>query len=196
MLTLASTSPTRKALLLNAGIAFEAVAPGVNERALEAANLVERADPSKVAMRLAEAKALAVPGAAVIGADQVLELDGVILHKAASVAEARERLDVLCGRSHRLHTAVALALAGALVWSFNDTSTLTMRSFTHRERDAILAAEGDALLGSAGAYRIEGPSLTLFEKIEGDHFAILGLPLLPLLQALRVHAPQTLELKL
>jgi septum formation protein len=196
MLTLASTSPTRKALLLNAGIAFEAVAPGVNERALEAANLVERADPSKVAMRLAEAKALAVPGAAVIGADQVLELDGVILHKAASVAEARKRLDVLCGRSHRLHTAVALALAGALVWSFNDTSTLTMRSFTHRERDAILAAEGDALLGSAGAYRIEGPSLTLFEKIEGDHFAILGLPLLPLLQALRVHAPQTLELKL
>jgi septum formation protein len=195
MLILASTSPTRKALLLNAGIAFEAVASGVNERELEAANLVERGSPEKVALKLAEAKALAVPGEAVVGADQVLELDGVILHKAGSIAEARDRLDALRGKPHRLHTAVALALAGVLVWSFVDTSILTMRSFSAAERDAVLAVEGETVLGSAGAYRIEGPSLTLFERIEGDHFAILGLPLLPLLAALRAHAPHVLEPK-
>jgi septum formation protein len=193
VLILASQSPTRKALLENAGIAFEAIPAGVNEREIERANLVERLAPDLVALGLAQAKALAVGGAAVVGADQILELDGSILHKATDLEEARARLDELSGRTHHLHTAVALAKSGEIVWHHVETATLTMRSFTDAERDAVLAAEGDHVLGSVGAYRLEGPSVQLFERIEGDYFAILGLPLLPLLAALREHAPAALK---
>jgi septum formation protein len=193
MLILASQSPTRKALLRNAGIAFEAKSPGVNERAIEAAVAVEHPAPGAVAEHLAVAKALAVDGKAVIGADQVLDLSGTILHKATTRAQAADRLDQLRGRTHQLHTAVALAAAGTLVWRHVATATLAMREFSEIERDALLALEGDEVLGSAGAYRLEGPSLRLFERIEGDYFSILGLPLLPLIAALRDHAPWTLE---
>lgn len=193
MLILASTSPTRKALLANAGIAFEAVAARVNERDIEAEALVEGVSPPELALRLAEAKAGSVEGAAVIGCDQILELEGSVLHKAANLDEARSRLDQLKGRTHALHSAVALARDGRLVWSAIETARLTMRRFTDTERDAVLAAEGEAVLGSVGAYRLEGPSVRLFERIEGDYFTILGLPLLPLLGALRQHAPRTLE---
>jgi septum formation protein len=193
MLILASQSPTRKALLRQAGIAFDAVPARVNERELEAANPVERRSPGKVALLLAEAKALSVPGAVVVGSDQILELDGKIQHKAATVGEARQRLDQLRGRTHRLHTAVAVARSGAIVWRHSEMARLTMRDFTEAERDAALAAEGDGILGSVGCYRMEGPSIRLFERVEGDYFAILGLPLLPLIAALRVHAPDALE---
>lgn len=189
MLILASGSPTRKALLQNAGIAFEAIAAGVNERAVEAALPVERRSPADIASALAEAKALAVPGDVVIGADQVLSLDGDILHKVASLDDARTRLDLLAGRTHELHSAVALAMNGMIVWRCAETARLTMRRFTPAERDVVLAMEGEAMLGSTGAYRLEGPSIRLFETIAGDYFAILGLPLLPLLAALRQHAP-------
>ncbi len=193
VLILASQSPTRKALLENAGIAFEAIPARVNEREIERANLVERLAPDLVALKLAEAKALAVPGPVVVGADQILELEGRILHKAADLEEARARLDELGGRTHRLHTALALAKSGEVVWRNVETAVLTMRSFSVAERDAVLAAEGEAVLGSVGAYRLEGPSIRLFERIEGDYFAILGLPLLPLLAALREHAPAALK---
>lgn len=193
MLILASQSPTRKALLRHAGIAFEAVAPRVNERAVEAAMAVEERTPVAVAERLAAEKALAVQGEAAIGADQILDLDGTILHKAETPEAARTRLDQLRGRSHQLHTAVALAMSGAIVWRHAASATLTMRDFTPSERDAVLEAEGADILGSTGAYRLEGPSLRLFARIEGDYFSILGLPLLPLLTALREHAPWTLE---
>jgi septum formation protein len=193
MLILASQSQTRKGLLQNAGIAFEAMPARVNERDIEAASLVERRSPADVALSLATAKALSVSGLLVVGSDQVLDLDGTILHKAANLTEARSRLDQLRGRTHRLHAAVVLAKDGTIVWSFVDTVSLTMRSFTDAERDAVLAAEGDGVLGSVGAYRLEGPSIHLFEKIEGDYFSILGLPLLPLIAALRAHAPETLE---
>jgi septum formation protein len=193
MLILASQSPTRKALLQQAGIAFEAVPARVNERAIEAVVAVERRPSPEVASRLAAAKALSVRGHAVVGADQVLELDGTILHKASDLAEARKRLDQLRGRTHQLHAAVALAKDGAIVWDTVVSAQLTMRDFSAAERDAMLAAEGEAVLGSVGAYRIEGPSIRLFESVEGDYFSILGLPLLPLLAALRHHAPETLE---
>ena len=190
---LASQSPTRKALLQNAGIACEAIPARVNEREIERGNLVERAGADRVALKLAEAKALAVPGAAVIGADQILELGGEILHKAATLEEARQRLDQLRGRTHHLHTAVALAMSGGVVWRHVEPASLTMRSYSDAERDAVLEEEGETVLGSVGAYRLEGPSVRLFERIEGDYFAILGLPLLPLLAALRQHASEVLR---
>ena len=193
MLILASQSPTRSALLHNAGIAFKAVPARVNERDIEAAGPVEHRSAAAVAARLAEAKALSVPGEFVIGADQVLELDGTILHKASDLAEARTRLDELRGRTHQLHAAVALAKDGAIVWETVVSAQLTMRDFSAAEREAVLAAEGEAVLGSVGAYRIEGPSIHLFASVEGDYFSILGLPLLPLLAALREHAPEALE---
>jgi septum formation protein len=192
MLILASQSQTRKALLEQAGIAVKAIAARVNEREIETRNPVERRTPALVALLLAEAKALSVLGEVVIGADQILELDGEILHKAASLEEARSRLDRLRGRMHRLHTAVVLVRSGNVVWRHVETAALTMRAFSDGECDAVLAEEGEAVLGSVGAYRLEGPSIRLFEKIEGDYFAILGLPLLPLLAALRQHAAETL----
>ena len=193
MLILASTSPTRKALLANAGIAFEAVRARVNERDVEAEALVEGVSPEALALRLAEAKARSVEGEAVVGADQILELDGGVLHKAGDIEEARRRLDQLRGRVHVLHTAAVLMRDGRPAWSTVETARLAMRAFSDSERDAVLEAEGDEVLGSVGAYRLEGPSIRLFERIEGDYFAILGLPLLPLIAALRQHAPAALE---
>lgn len=193
MLILASQSPTRRALMANAGIAFDAVPVRVNERAIEAEALRENVVPAEIALRLAKAKALAWEAEAVIGSDQILAVDGEILHKAASLAEARERLNRLRARTHELHTAVALSVGNRLVWRHVETARLTMRAFSDDERDLVLAAEGEAVLGSVGAYRLEGPSVRLFETIEGDYFTILGLPLVPLLRALRHHAPHTLE---
>lgn len=193
MLILASESPTRKSLLAGAGLAFTAVPARVNEREVEAAALVNGATPILVAQELAEAKALAVPGGVVIGADQVLALDDTLLHKTRDLDEARSRLDALRGRTHHLHAAVALAIEGRVVWSTADTAELTMHDFTAAERDRVLALEGPAVLGSVGAYRIEGPSIRLFERVVGDYFTILGLPLLPLLSALRTHAPEVLS---
>ncbi|HHY50175.1 MAG TPA: hypothetical protein GYA10_10555 [Alphaproteobacteria bacterium] len=193
MLVLASGSPIRKALLEGAGIAVTAISADVNERAIEAAALGENAAPARIAVLLAKAKAEAVPGEVVIGADQVLELEGTILHKPDNIAEARRRLDALNGRTHVLHSGVALAQHGAVVWSACATSRLTMRAFDTAERDDYLAAEGNDVLTSVGAYRYEGRGIRLFERIEGEHSAILGLPLLPLLAALRRHAPHLIK---
>ena len=190
MLILASESKTRKALLHGAGLVFEARPAGVNEREIESVAVMNGASPELVAQELAEAKALAVAGDVVIGADQVLALDGELLHKAADLEAARRQLDRLRGKTHQLHAAVSLAKAGRVVWSTVDTAELTMHEFSDAERDLVLALEGEAVLGTVGAYRIEGPSIRLFERIEGDYFTILGLPLLPLLAALRTHAPE------
>jgi septum formation protein len=190
MLILASESKTRKALLAGAGLAFDARASGVNEREIEATAVMNGATPELVAQELAEAKATALAGDVVIGADQVLALEGELLHKTRDVESARQQLDRLRGKTHELHAAVALAVRGRVVWSRVETAALTMHEFTDTERDRVLALEGNAVLGSVGAYRIEGPSIRLFESIEGDYFTILGLPLLPLLTALRTHAPE------
>lgn len=193
MLILASQSETRKSLLLQAGLRAEAVGAGIDERALEAG---AQLGPPQTAQRLAEAKALAVsrrrPEAAVIGADQVLAFDGAVLHKPENLAAARAQLDRLSGRSHELHSGIALARNGALLWSSVETARLTMRGFSAAERDQVLALEGPDIITSVGAYRLEGPSIRLFAAIEGDYFTILGLPLLPLLAALRLHAPDLL----
>jgi septum formation protein len=190
MLILASRSPARKALLAGAGLTFETRPADVKERAIEVSRAGDA--PETVARALAEAKALAVAGDAVIGADQVLAVSDRLLHKAGTLAAARDQLLGLRGRTHALHSGVALAIGGAIAWSHVDTALLTMRAFSEAELDAVLAQEGAAALASVGGYRLEGPSIRLFETIEGDYFTILGLPLLPLLAALRTHAPQTL----
>jgi septum formation protein len=195
MLILASNSATRKALLAGAGLRFEASPAQIDERALEA-ELLGKA-PEAIARTLAEAKALDVSrrnhGATIIGGDQVLAFGGELLHKPADFAAARSQLDRLRGKLHHLHCGVALARDGALLWSETHSARLLMRDFTDTERDDVLALEGEAVLGSVGAYRLEGPSVRLFAAIEGDYFTILGLPLLPLLTALRLHAPKTLS---
>jgi septum formation protein len=197
MLILASRSPTRRQLLAGAGFSFAAEPVEIDERGLEAAWRAAGAAPVDIARRLAAAKAATVavhhPDAVVIGADQVLVVEGELLHKADDLTSARAQLDRLRGRAHRLHAGVALAVAGRVVWDHVETAELAMRRFSETEREAILAAEGDAVLGSVGCYRLEGSSVRLFESVRGDYFTILGLPLLALIDALRRFAPAELE---
>jgi len=197
MLILASRSPTRKALLEQAGLDFSMVPAEIDERLWETQAIEAGADGRDVALLLARKKAEAVaaahPDAIVIGADQTLGLGPALLHKPASRAAAIDQLERLRGKTHRLHAGVALVCKGELVWSDVDTAELTMRDFSPAERDDILAREGDAALTSVGGYRLEGPSIRLFETVNGDYFTILGLPLLSLLAALRNFAPETLQ---
>lgn len=194
MLILASRSQTRKALLTGAGLGFECHAAPIDERALEAEALAAGADARDVALLLARHKAEVVSaghaGALVIGADQVLSLGTELLHKPANRTDAARQLDHLRGKTHRLHAAVTLVRDGALLWSDIETAELSMRDFSAAERDIVLDLEGEAILHSVGGYRLEGPSIRLFETVSGDYFTILGLPLLPLLAALRELAPQ------
>lgn len=191
LLVLASGSATRRGLLEAAGIDVEVRPADVDEGAIRDSLLRGNGFVSheSIAMALAEAKAKAVsanlPDAIVIGADQVLSFDGRLFEKPKSVAEAREHLLFLRGKSHALHSAVALAQAGNVVWQNTETAVLTMRNFSEAALDAYLARAGDIVTTSVGAYQIEGPAIQLFEKIEGDHSTILGLPLLPLLSELR-----------
>jgi len=187
---LASTSASRRALLTNAGVIFEARAPGVDEDAAKASLLADGASPREVADALAELKAIRVsartPGL-VIGADQTLDLGGVLVDKAESLEEARERLQRLRGRSHKLHSAVVVASGGAPIWREVETATLWMRDISDAFLEAYLQENQADLLSSVGCYRLEGPGVQLFEKIEGDYFTILGLPMLGLLDLLRRH---------
>ena len=123
----------------------------------------------------------------VIGSDQTLDLDGALYDKAEDLAAARARLQLLRGRTHRLHSAVVVARDGAPIWREVVTASLTMRDFSDAFLEAYLANEGEAALGSVGCYRLEGAGAQLFSKIEGDYFAILGLPLMGLLDLLRRH---------
>ena len=197
MLILASQSTTRKALLEQAGLRFSTAPAHIDERALETAALNAGGDGRDVALLLARHKAEAVanahPGAIVIGADQTLSLGTELLHKPTDRADAVVQLDHLRGKTHRLHAAVTLVCDSQVLWSDLQTAELTMREFTDAERDDVLNREGDAILAAVGGYRLEGPSIHLFEKVVGDYFTILGLPLLPLLAALRAIAPETLN---
>lgn len=196
MLILASQSTTRKALLEQAGLVFSTAPAALDERTIETGAIAAGGDGRDVALLLAQAKAASVsgrhPGAIVIGADQTLALGTELLHKPANRDDAVAQLDRLRGKTHRLHAAVSLVQDGALLWSDIQTAELTMRDFTDAERDDVLDLEGPAALASVGGYRLEGPSIRLFETVSGDYFTILGLPLLPLLAALRSFAPQTL----
>lgn len=186
--TLASKSAARAQVLSAAGVAFETVGAGVDEGAVKATLLAKGAGPAEIAAALAEEKALAVSRGReglVIGADQTLDLDGELIDKAESLDEARARLQHLGGRTHRLHSAVALAQAGEVVWRETPAATLTMRTASDGFIDAYLARHGEGLLGSVGCYRLEDDGVQLFETIEGDYFTILGLPLMGLLAQLR-----------
>ena len=187
---LASKSAARRAVLDGAGVAYEAVVAGVDEDAVKTRMLATGAGPREVADALAELKAVRVScnrQGFVIGADQTLDLDGRLYDKADDVATARDRLITLRGKTHRLHSAVVVARDGAPIWRETATATLTMRDFSDAFLDAYLATEGEAALGSVGCYRLEGPGAQLFSNIEGDYFAILGLPLMGLLDLLRRH---------
>ena len=189
-IVLASKSPTRSALLSGAGIAFDTVSPGVDEDAVKAGLLAEGASARDIADALAELKALKIsnsrPGF-IIGADQTLEFDGALYDKVETVEAARERLRLLRGKSHKLHAAVVVARDGAAIWRDLVTVSLTMRPFSDAFLEDYLATEGANALGSVGCYRLEGPGAQLFSRIDGDYFAILGLPLLGLLDLLRRH---------
>ncbi|MEZ0302850.1 MAG: Maf family nucleotide pyrophosphatase [Hyphomicrobiaceae bacterium] len=190
-LVLASGSSSRRRLLEAAGLTFRVVPPDVDETALKGTLLAQTPKPSAatVAETLARAKCEAVSGriagAVVIGADQVLALDEELFDKPPDVAAARAQLLRLRGTTHHLLTAVALAQEGRTVWQCMETATLTLRNFSPMALDRYLAVAGDRVTRSVGAYEIEGPAIQLFERIEGDYFTILGLPLLPLLAELR-----------
>lgn len=190
-LILASGSRARKNMLSAAGVVFEVVPADVAEDAITSAMIsqsdcVEAAD---IAGALAAEKALSVarahPKALVIGSDQVLALGRRMFSKAANVSEARETLTALRGRAHELVSAVALASGNDVVWQTVESAQLTMRPFSGDFLDDYLSRAGDRILGSVGCYEIEGVGSQLFERVEGDHFTIMGMPLLPLLNELR-----------
>jgi septum formation protein len=186
---LASASPTRSALLRNAGIDFTVMPTQIDERGVEAPLVASARPPAEIAAALAEAKALSVlaegRAAFVIGADQVLSADGRPWHKPADIAEARDQLIALSGRTHELHSAIAVARDGSIAWRHCESVRMTMRPLAADFIDDYLVRVGEDALKSVGAYQIEGPGIQLFERIEGDYFAVLGLPLLPLLAYLR-----------
>ena len=186
-LVLASQSLTRQALLANAGIDFEALAADLDERAMQQASGLLA--PGDIAALLAREKALSVssrqPGKYVIGADQTLALGERLFSKPAGRPQAAEQLAALAGRSHELHSAVAVARDGKIVFEAVAIAGMTMRRLGEAEIDVYLDQAGEAVTSSVGAYQLEGLGVHLFERIEGDHFTILGLPLLPLLGFLR-----------
>jgi septum formation protein len=184
---LASQSRARQMLLANAGLPFEAVTAAIDERAIQQqSGLLE---PGKIAALLAKEKALFVsakmPDRYVIGADQTLALGQRLFSKPAGRAPAAEQLGALAGNTHELHSAVAVARAGEILFSDVSIARMTMRQLSGEEIRTYLDAAGEAVTTSVGAYQLEGLGVHLFERIEGDHFTILGLPLLPLLAFLR-----------
>lgn len=188
-LVLASGSPFRKAMLVSAGVDVEAVPAEIDERAVEAPLKDSGVSPEDLAVILAEAKALEVserrPGALVLGCDQTLSLGDEVFHKPADMEGARRHLLALSGKTHQLNSAAVLVRNGEVLWRHVGIANLTMRKLEPAFIGRHLARVGDKALSSVGAYQIEGEGIQLFEKVEGDHFTIVGLPLLSLLSELR-----------
>lgn len=188
-LILASQSPFRRMLMENAGLAFSAEAAAIDERAVEGALSERNPTPPEVAETLAVEKARDVagrnPGALVIGSDQTLSLEGRVFHKPTDMAEAKSHLLSMSGRTHELNCGVALVRDGETLWNHVSIARLTMRPLSEDFVDRHLARVGTRVLASVGAYQLEGEGVQLFERIDGDYFTILGLPLLPLLAKLR-----------
>lgn len=191
MIILASKSAARTSVLSAAGVPFETHVAGVDEAAVKLGLLAEGQGPRAVADALAELKAVKVsrnrPGALVIGADQTLDLDGQLFDKVETMDEARERLQLLRGKTHKLHSAVVVARDGAPIWREVPPAKLTMRNVSDAFIDGYLAARGEGILGSVGCYQLENEGVQLFSRIEGDYFTILGLPLMGLFDFLRLH---------
>jgi len=188
-LILASGSPFRKAMLENAGVSVDAIPADLDERALEAPLAESGATPEEVALVLAEAKAVAVseehPGRLVLGCDQTLSLGDEVFHKPDDMEGARRHLLKLSGKTHQLNSAVVLVRDGETLWRHVAIASLTMRALDPAFIGRHLARVGNKALSSVGAYQIEGEGIQLFDKVEGDHFTIVGLPLLPVLKELR-----------
>ncbi len=186
-LILASQSKARQTLLANAGIEFESDPAAIDERAIQQSSGL--AAPGEVARLLAAEKARAVSsrrhGHHVVGADQTLALGTRIFNKPEGRAQAADQLRALSGRCHELHSAIAVVWDGKLLFEHVSVAHMTMRQLDDARIDTYLAEAGHAVTSSVGAYQLEGLGVHLFERIEGDHFTILGLPLLPLLAFLR-----------
>jgi septum formation protein len=187
---LASTSAIRVHLLTAAGVPFEAVPAGVDETTIKDALLAEGLGPRDIADALAEAKAVKVSSrrqGLVIGADQTLDFQGVLIDKSDNVDEARARLLEMRGKTHKLHCAMVVARDGTPIWREVVTSTLRMRPFSDDYLEGYLERNAPGILSSVGCYQLEGEGVQLFDRIEGDYFAILGLSLIPLFDLLRRH---------
>ena len=186
-LILASQSRARQMLLANAGIGFQAVPADIDERAVQQASGL--AAPGDIAALLAREKALWVssrhPGKYVVGADQTLALGDRLFSKPAGREQAAEQLRALAGYAHALHSAVAVARDGKILFAETAIARMSMRPLSEAEIKVYLDAAGEAVTSSVGAYQLEGLGVHLFDRIEGDHFTVLGLPLLPLLAFLR-----------
>ena len=186
-LILASQSRARQMLLASAGIAFEAIPADIDERAVQKNSGLSA--PGEIAKLLTQEKALSVslqkPGRYVVGADQTLALGDQLFSKPAGRAAAAVQLRLLSGNSHELHAAFAVARDGKILFADVSIAKMTMRSLSESGIEAYLNQAGDAVTTSVGAYQLEGLGVHLFERIDGDHFTILGLPLLPLLAFLR-----------
>jgi septum formation protein len=189
-LILASGSAVRRRMLEAAGLTFVVETPRMDEEAAKASFRAEDMKPRDQANALAELKALSVSRgrpAFVIGADQMLAIDGDVLDKPTDAEEARAHLQRLRGKTHELITAAVIAREGAIIWRHIDTPKLKMRAFSDAFLEDYMARAGEGTLRSIGAYQLEGLGAQLFERVEGDYFSVLGLPLLPLLAFLREH---------
>ena len=184
---LASGSQIRRQILTDAQVSFDVIKAGTDEDALKADNA--HLSPADMALFLARAKAADVSareaGALVLGADQTMELEGALLDKLSRRELAPDRLRAMRGKPHHLHAGLALCRDGETVWTHQQTSTLHVRDFSDAFLERYLQTAGDELTASVGAYAYEGVGAQLFDRVEGDFHAVLGLPLLPLLAALR-----------
>lgn len=188
-LVLASASPFRRMLLENAGIAFQAKAADIDERAIEGEVERQGSSPEEVALILAEAKARnvgqAFPDDIIIGSDQTMSLGARVYHKPRDMSEARDHLMSLSGRVHQLNSGIVLTRGNDILWKHVSSARMSVRPLRPEFIDAHLARVGNKALASVGAYQLEGEGIQLFDKIDGDYFTILGLPMLPLLAKLR-----------
>lgn len=190
-LILASKSASRRLILENAGVGFAAISSNVDEESAKESLREAGLKPSEQTHELAKLKAIKLsrnyPQAFIIACDQMLALDGEVYDKAQTMPEARERLKLFRGKTHYLHNGMVVYKSGEFIWRYDNSQKLKMRDFSDEFLENYLKSAGEQILDSVGCYQLEGLGAQLFDKIDGDFFSILGLPLLPLLEFLRNH---------